>query len=88
MRGGHAISNRTRRPILTRRTPSLLLSNFFAQTEALMKGKTPEEARAELVRQGMSGAQLELLVAAKTFEGNRPTNSFLLKQLTPGPWGR
>lgn len=66
---------------------SLLLSNFFAQTEALMKGKTPGEARAELVRQGVSGKQLELLVAAKTFEGNRPTNSFLLKQLTPQTLG-
>jgi glucose-6-phosphate isomerase len=66
---------------------SLLLSNFFAQTEALMKGKTPAEARAELARQGVSGDQLELLVAAKTFEGNRPTNSFLLKQLTPRALG-
>jgi len=66
---------------------TLLLSNFFAQTEALMKGRTPAEARTELVKQGFTGQQLELLVAAKTFEGNRPTNSFLLKQLTPRALG-
>jgi glucose-6-phosphate isomerase len=61
----------------------ILLSNFFAQTEALMMGKTSEEVRAELVRQGLKGKDLELLTAAKTFEGNRPTNSFLYKKLTP-----
>jgi glucose-6-phosphate isomerase len=62
---------------------SILLSNFLAQTEALMKGKTAEEARAELVKEGFSGAELEVLVAAKTFPGNRPTNSFLYPKLTP-----
>ncbi len=61
----------------------ILLSNFFAQTEALMRGRTPEEARAELEREGYSGERLELLTAAKTFPGNRPTNSFLYPQLTP-----
>ena len=61
----------------------ILLSNFLAQTEALMKGRTPEEARAELVSQGYSGDKLELLTAAKTFTGNRPTNSFLYPKLTP-----
>lgn len=61
----------------------ILLSNYLAQTEALMKGRTPEEARAELVGQGCSGEQLELLVQAKTFPGNRPTNSFLYPKLTP-----
>ncbi len=61
----------------------ILLSNFLAQTEALMKGKTPEEARAELTKEGFSGAQLETLVPAKTFPGNRPTNSFLYTRLTP-----
>ncbi|HPD40128.1 MAG TPA: glucose-6-phosphate isomerase, partial [Anaerolineae bacterium] len=61
----------------------ILLSNYLAQTEALMRGKTPEEARAELLAEGHSGAQLELLVAAKTFPGNRPTNSFLYPKLTP-----
>jgi len=61
----------------------ILLSNFLAQTEALMKGKTPEEARAELIGEGSSGEQLEVLVRAKTFPGNRPTNSFLYPKLTP-----
>jgi glucose-6-phosphate isomerase len=61
----------------------ILLSNFFAQTEALMKGKTPGEARAELAAEGYAGARLDNLVPAKTFPGNRPTNSFLYKKLTP-----
>ncbi len=61
----------------------ILLSNYLAQTEALMKGKTPEEARKELEKEGYSGARLELLIAAKTFPGNRPTNSFLYPKLTP-----
>jgi glucose-6-phosphate isomerase len=65
----------------------ILLSNYLAQTEALMKGKTPDEARAELVKEGARGAQLELLVQAKTFPGNRPTNSFLYPKLTPGVLG-
>ena len=62
---------------------SILLSNFLAQTEALMKGRTPEEARAELVAEGLAGEHPERLVAAKTFPGNRPTNSFLYPKLTP-----
>jgi len=66
---------------------TLLLSNFFAQTEALMKGRTPDEARAELMAAGYSGAALETLVAAKTFPGNRPTNSFLYPKLTPSTLG-
>jgi glucose-6-phosphate isomerase len=65
----------------------ILLSNYLAQTEALMKGKTPEEARAELVAQGMSKAELEELVPHKTFPGNRPTNSFLYPKLTPAVLG-
>ncbi|MCB9147115.1 MAG: glucose-6-phosphate isomerase, partial [Caldilineaceae bacterium] len=65
----------------------ILLSNFFAQTEALMKGRTPEEARAELMSEGVSGDQLALLTAAKTFEGNKPTNSFLFQKLTPETLG-
>ncbi len=66
---------------------TILVSNFFAQTEALMKGKTPEEVRAELSAQGVSGKQLDILVPAKTFAGNRPTNSFLYKKLTPETLG-
>jgi glucose-6-phosphate isomerase len=65
----------------------ILLSNYLAQTEALMKGKTPDEARAELAAQGMSGAELEELVPHKTFPGNRPTNSFLYPKLTPAVLG-
>jgi glucose-6-phosphate isomerase len=65
----------------------ILLSNYLAQTEALMKGKTPDEARAELLEQGVPGPQLKILVPAKTFPGNRPTNSFLYPQLTPAVLG-
>ena len=61
----------------------ILLSNYLAQTEALMKGKTPGEARSELVAEGYTGERLEKLVPAKTFPGNRPTNSFLYPKLTP-----
>lgn len=62
---------------------SVLLSNFLAQTEALMKGKSASEAKAELVAQGYNGPQLEILAASKTFPGNRPTNSFIYPRLTP-----
>ena len=48
-----------------------------------MQGKTTDEAREELIEQGYSGARLEMLSIAKTFTGNRPTNSFLYPQLTP-----
>lgn len=65
----------------------LLLSNFFAQTEALAFGKTPEEVRAELESQGISGDTLEKLIPAKTFPGNRPSNSFLYAKLTPETLG-
>ena len=61
----------------------ILLSNFLAQTEALMKGKTADEVRSELAEEGFSGERLERLVPAKTFPGNRPTNSFLYPKLTP-----
>jgi glucose-6-phosphate isomerase len=62
---------------------TLLLANYLAQTEALMKGRTVEEARTELMAQGISGERLELLAQAKTFPGNRPTSSFLYPKLTP-----
>jgi glucose-6-phosphate isomerase len=61
----------------------ILLSNFFAQTEALMRGKTVDEARDELKNAGMSGSALEALVPHKVFEGNRPTNSILFPKVTP-----
>ena len=66
----------------------LLLANFFAQTEALMKGRTEAEARAELVGQGLSGAALEALVPHKIFSGNRPTNSILYQKLDPRTLGK
>ncbi len=66
---------------------ALLISNFFAQTEALMKGRTEEEARAELESNGLSGDALESLARAKTFAGNKPTNSFLFEKLTPETLG-
>ncbi|RJQ55338.1 MAG: glucose-6-phosphate isomerase [Desulfobacteraceae bacterium] len=66
----------------------ILLSNFFAQTEALMKGKTLEEAVEELKREGRSENEIEQLAPFQVFEGNRPTNSILFKQLTPRTLGR
>ena len=66
---------------------TILLSNFFAQPEALMKGKTEAEVRAELTAQGMSGDKLEALIPHKMFEGNRPTNSILFPKLTPRSLG-
>jgi glucose-6-phosphate isomerase len=60
-----------------------LLSNFFAQTEALMNGKTEEEAKAEIQNSGMSAEQIEKLYPFKAFAGNKPTNSILIKQITP-----
>lgn len=65
----------------------ILLSNFFAQTEALMKGKTAEEVRAELQGQGICGEALERLVPHKVFPGNKPTNSILVPQITPRTLG-
>jgi glucose-6-phosphate isomerase len=62
---------------------AMLLANFFAQTEALMKGKTEAEARAELSAQGLSVDAIDALARHKVFPGNRPTNSILLRKLTP-----
>ncbi len=61
----------------------ILLSNFFAQTEALMNGKTKEQVVAELEKEGKSSEEIEKLAPFKVFEGNRPTNSILLKKVTP-----
>ena len=65
----------------------VLLANFFAQTEALMRGKTSEEARAELTAQGLPAARVAELTPHKTFPGNRPTSSILLPRLTPRTLG-
>ncbi len=65
----------------------ILLSNFLAQTEALMRGKTEAEARAELAAAGLSGKALERLLPHKVFEGNRPTNSILVRRFDPRTLG-
>ena len=61
----------------------ILLSNFFAQTEALLKGKTKEEVIEALQKEGKSNDEIERLYPHKVFAGNKPTNSILFKQLTP-----
>jgi glucose-6-phosphate isomerase len=66
---------------------TLLLSNFFAQTEALMNGKTYDEVVAELEAAGKNDEEIETLAPFKVFEGNRPTNSILLKKITPRSLG-
>lgn len=65
----------------------LLLSNFFAQTEALMNGKSREEVDSELKTAGKSAKEIEKLAPFKVFEGNRPTNSILVKKINPHTLG-
>jgi glucose-6-phosphate isomerase len=65
----------------------MLLSNFFAQTEALMNGKTRDEVVAELKASGKSDGEIEKLAPFKEFDGNRPTNSILVKKITPRTLG-
>ncbi|HOY13835.1 MAG TPA: glucose-6-phosphate isomerase [Saprospiraceae bacterium] len=64
---------------------AILMSNFFAQTEALMNGKSEAEVEAEM--QGMNAEAMKKLVPFKVFDGNRPTNSFLVKKITPETLG-
>jgi len=66
----------------------ILLANFLAQTQALMLGKTRDEARAELEKQGLTGEALEQLLPHKVFEGNRPSTSILFDQVTPNTLGK
>lgn len=66
---------------------AILLANCFAQTEALMIGKTEEEAREELETLGMRGSELEALLPHKVFPGNKPTNTLLFDQLDPHTLG-
>jgi len=61
----------------------ILLSNFFAQTEALMRGKTEAEVRAELKKQGLRAGEIDALAPHKVFDGNRPTNSILVRRVDP-----
>ena len=67
---------------------SILLSNFFAQTEALMKGKTRDEVVSELRAAGMPEEEIEDQTPFRIFKGNRPTNSILFRKLTPRTLGR
>ncbi|MFC3198819.1 glucose-6-phosphate isomerase [Parapedobacter deserti] len=62
---------------------TLLLSNFFAQTEALMNGKDESEVIAELAASGKTDEEITRLKTFKVFEGNRPSSSFLIKKITP-----
>lgn len=64
-----------------------LLSNFFAQTEALMQGKTAQEVRRELAKSGMSESEIDFHTPFRVFEGNRPSNTIIFRQLTPRTLG-
>lgn len=64
-----------------------LMSNFFAQTEALMHGKTQEQVQSEFDKQGLSKEQAASLLPFKVFSGNKPTNTILIQKLTPKSLG-
>ncbi len=64
-----------------------LMANFFAQTEALLNGKTEKKAKEELLKQGFSEEKVNILSPFKTFEGNKPTNTILIQKLTPETLG-
>lgn len=64
-----------------------LMSNFFAQTEALLNGKTESQVRAEFEKQNITGAKAEYLLPFKVFSGNKPTNTILIDKLTPKSLG-
>lgn len=65
-----------------------LMANFFAQTEALLEGKTPEEVKQELEAKKMSAQEIEKLLPFKVFEGNKPTTTILINELTPESLGK
>ncbi len=67
---------------------SKLMANFFAQTEALLQGKSKAEVQKELEGQGLSKDEVEKLLPFKVFEGNKPTNTLLLNKLTPESLGK
>lgn len=73
----------THNPIANNLHHKILLANFLAQTEALMKGKTEAEAKAELVKSGMADRDVQHILPHKVFQGNRPTNSIVVKKITP-----
>ena len=64
-----------------------LMSNVFAQTEALMKGKTEQEAYDELKEEGLDEEMIKALLPNKVFPGNRPTSTFLFNSLSPATLG-
>ena len=76
-----------RPPHRLREHHAMLLSNFFAQTEALAHGMTPDEVAAELRKQGLADADVRKLTPHRSFEGNRPSTSILLDELTPRALG-
>jgi len=65
----------------------VLMSNVFAQTEALMKGKTAEEAETELQAEGLSVEEIQALLPYKIFPGNKPTNTIMFRTLDPRTMG-
>lgn len=65
-----------------------LMANFIAQTEALMRGKTEEEAIRELREKGLEESEVKRLAPFKVFEGNKPTNTLLIDALTPASLGK
>ncbi|KAJ8281363.1 hypothetical protein GJAV_G00066760 [Gymnothorax javanicus] len=77
------IPAQTQHPIRNNLHHKILMANFLAQTEALMKGKTTEEAKKEMEAGGLSGEALDKLLPHKVFPGNKPTNSIIFKKLTP-----
>ena len=64
-----------------------LMSNFFAQTEALLHGKTKEQVQAEFNKQGVEKSKSDYLTPFKVFEGNKPTNTILIQKLSPETLG-
>ncbi|QEE48898.1 glucose-6-phosphate isomerase [Flavobacterium alkalisoli] len=64
-----------------------LMSNFFAQTEALLNGKTEAQVKAEFAKQGIDGDKAAFLLPFKVFTGNKPTNTLLIDKLTPEALG-
>ncbi len=66
---------------------AVLIASCFAQAAALMRGKTPDEVRAELDKAGVTGERADMLVKHRTFDGNRPSNMILLDKLDPAHLG-
>ncbi|XP_067292390.1 glucose-6-phosphate isomerase a [Pseudorasbora parva] len=77
------IPAQSQHPIRDNLHHKILMANFLAQTEALMRGKTTDEAKKELQGAGLSGDALEKLLPHKVFQGNKPSNSIIFKKLSP-----